>query len=145
MTNVNNVNVGSKFANTAKKNEYFPVKFRLFSIYNHGKNKGKVDPASIHELTLYRYIDHENPSNTESVGFTLKAAKQMIEGTSSRITIINPGPETEPERHARYKKNDLEVVVPKTPIISSAQEAGDTTFVNTELSGVSDQTSQVAA
>ena len=83
--------------------KFVPVTFRIYSVYSQGKDKGKPVKASFHTLTLYRELD------VESVGQTLKRVKEMIsEGT--RITILNPGIESDNERLARYAAKGLEVV-----------------------------------
>ena len=130
---------------TTKANAFLPVQFRLFSIFTHGKNKGKPDPASFHTVTLLRYVDYINPAQSESVGFTLKRAKEMVQGTSSRVTIVNPGPETEAERIARREKHGLEVVSEVLPIINAAKEAGDTTFIQPGTLTGNHQVNEVAA
>jgi hypothetical protein len=119
-----------------KNHEYFPVQFRIYSTFTHGKNKGKPNPETFHTVTLYRLIDYINNTNTESVGQTLKRAKSMIDETHTKIVLTNPGKETDWERDARREKNQLEVVqsvdanVPKPTLNDrNREEAGDTTFV----------------
>lgn len=107
----------TKFSANTNTTVMFPVRFRIYNVYAQGKKKGKPNPETFHTLTLFR-----NPMY-ESVGDTLKRAKEMIKETESRITIINPGPETDAERAARYEKNNLEIVVAKSdPIMTPAQE-----------------------
>lgn len=107
----------TKFSANTNTAVMFPVRFRIYSVFTHGKKKGKPNPETFHTLTLFR------DPRSETVGDTLKRAKEMIKETESRITIINPGPETDAERAARYEKNNLEIVVAKNdPIMTPAQE-----------------------
>jgi len=112
--------------------KFVPVTFRIYSVYSQGKDKGKPVKASFHTLTLYRELD------VESVGQTLKRAKEMIsEGT--RITILNPGVESDNERLARYAAKGLEVVktseeqpISMSMVLTKADmqaQAGDVTMV----------------
>jgi hypothetical protein len=114
-----------------KTEAFFPVQFRIYKKYTHGKNKGKVNPESVHTLTL---------------GKTLKRAKEMVqEGTF--VTLNNPGPETDFEREARRERFGLEVVSeqpkPNDRNTSTRVEAGDETFVATDV--VADPIEAVAA
>lgn len=120
-----------------KTHEYFPVQFRIYSNFTHGKNKGKPNPETFHSLTLFRLIDHINERNTESVGQTLKRAKTMIDPDHTNIVLINPGKETDFERKARYEKQGLEIV-PEGAVgddrnAQSREEAGDETFIAAPL------------
>ncbi len=47
-----------------KTEDYFKVQFRIYKKFTHGKNKGKVNPESVHTLTLVRYVSYVNPSLT---------------------------------------------------------------------------------
>jgi hypothetical protein len=123
-----------------KTEAFFPVQFRIYKKYTHGKNKGKVNPESVHTLTLVRYVNYVN------TGKTLKRAKEMVqEGTF--VTLNNPGPETDFEREARRERFGLEVVSeqpkPNDRNTSTRVEAGDETFVATDV--VADPIEAVAA
>ena len=98
-----------------------PVTFTIYNLHQFGKNKGKVDPRSLHSVTLMR-----DPSQGETVGDTIKRLKLMyssyhVEGTGrhQRIVIDEPmrqrfkletAPETDQERIARYERDGLEVI-----------------------------------
>ncbi len=98
-----------------------PVTFVVYNTLAFGKNKGKVDPRSLHTVTLMR-----DPSQGETVGATIKRLTLMyssyhMEGTGKhqRVVIDEPmrqrfkietAPETNEERIARYERDGLEVI-----------------------------------
>lgn len=102
-------------------NKLLPVTFTVYNLLQFGKNKGKVDPRSLHSVTLMR-----DPSQGETVGDTIKRLKLMyssyhIEGTGrhQRVVIDEPmrqrfkletAPETDEERLQRYERDGLEVI-----------------------------------
>ena len=102
------------------------VVFKCYRINTHGKNKGKVNLDSIFLLTLFRNADPKH-SNYESVGTTLKRAKDMLPD-DMRVTI-QTAKETDGERAVRYAKNDLEVVPSTSPAPADRVTAGDETMV----------------
>lgn len=102
-------------------NKLLPVTFVVYNTLAFGKNKGKVDPRSLHTVKLMR-----DPSKGETVADTIKRLKLMyssyhVEGTGKhqRVVIDEPmrqrfklemAPETDEERIARYERDGLEVI-----------------------------------
>ncbi len=113
-----------------------PVTFVVYNTLAFGKNKGKVDPRSLHTVTLMR-----DPSQGETVGDTIKRLKLMyssyhVEGTGKhqRVVIDEPmrqrfkietAPETNEERIARYERDGLEVIS-VTDGITTVEAVADT-------------------
>ena len=106
---------------THSSSKFLPVTFVVYNTLAFGKNKGKVDPRSLHSVTLMR-----DPSKGETVADTIKRLKLMytsyhVEGTGKhqRVVIDEPmkqrfkletAPETDEERIARYERDGLEVI-----------------------------------
>jgi hypothetical protein len=116
----------TKFNYVSKNAEFYPVTFRIYHLNAYGKNKGKVDPDSVHTVTLYRSVV---VGNTESVGKVIERLKAML-GESSKFQLV-AAKEADHERAARMKRDDLEVVseilnngnLPADPIITEVAPA----------------------
>lgn len=107
--------------------QLLPVNFMVYNLLKFGKNKGKVDPRSVHYVTLMR-----DPT-TESVGDTIDRLKDMYsiytvdnkgnKHYESRMTSkykILTAKETEEERNSRYERLGLEVVEDGTAAVASS-------------------------
>lgn len=95
----------TKFNYVSKNAEFYPVTFRIYHLNAFGKNKGKVDPNSVHTVTLYRSVV---VGNTESVGKVIERLKTML-GESSKFQLL-AAKEADHERIARMERDNLEVV-----------------------------------
>lgn len=94
----------TKLIVSSKNAEYFPVLFRVY----HVENGKPMLPGVI--LTLHRFVGcRMDDPRFETVGATVKRLKEMLVESSARFSIM-AAKETDEERAARYKRDDLEVV-----------------------------------
>lgn len=94
----------TKMIVSTKNADYYPVLFRVYHIEN-----GKPMLPGV-TLTLQRFVGCSiNDPRFETVGHTVKRIKAMLAESSAKFSIM-AAKETDEERAARYKRDDLEVV-----------------------------------